>query len=402
MRILVAITEDWFALSHFVPLLTELASIADDVVVATRSSGRLPEIRRLGVRTRHFDMQRGSLSPPSLLHVRDGLARLNDEERPDVVHVIGMQAAVMTSLALSKAAHRPTAVILHLTGLGYLGQSRSPVAYVLRPLARAALRRCVLNHGAWVVGENDEDVSRMIADRVSVSERTSVLPGAGIDTDQFPELPAPLNPVPRVAFVGRMLLSKGLDVLIEAHRMLLAGGLRFELALYGATDWSSCQAIPQQRLLNWGKLPGLTLHGFTKDIAGVWRHAHIAVVPSLGGEGMPRAMLEAGACGRPLVVSDIPGCREFVRHGVEGYLVPPGDPGALAAALGRLASDPRLRLQAGAAARQRIVEGFAEHVVRARIRRLYESALHPGGTRPIAPDVDVTSPAGPELAVLAT
>ena len=326
--------------------------------------------------------------------------RLIDEERPDVVHVIAMQAAVMTSLALSKAAHRPSAVILHITGLGYLGQSRSPIASVLRPLARAVLRRCVSKHGAWIVGENHEDVSRMIADRVAVSERTAVLPGAGVDTDQFPELPPPLSPVPRVAFVGRMLFSKGLEVLIEAHRKLLAGGLRLELALYGAGDWGSRQAIPQQRLLNWGKLPGVTWHGFTKDIAGVWRQADIAVVPSFGGEGMPRAMLEAGACGRPLVASDIPGCREFVRHGVEGYLVPPGDPGALAVALGRLASDSRLRLQAGSAARQRTVEGFAEHVVRARIRRLYQTALRPGGTGLSAPEVDVTGPAGSLLALL--
>jgi glycosyltransferase involved in cell wall biosynthesis len=373
MKVLVVITEDWFALSHFVPLLSELKALAAEVVVATRSTGRLREIERLGVRAQPFDMRRGSLNVAVLKRVRDGLARLIDEERPDVVHAIAMQPMVMTSLALAQSVHRPPTVILHLTGQGYLGHSRSPIAHLLRPLALAALRRCTMSCNAWLVAENGDDVARMVADRAAVEERTAIVPGAGVDLARYPQQPAPRNAVVRTAFVGRMLRSKGLYVLVDAHSRLRARGMAIDLALYGDADAGSRDAIPQTTLARWSREPGIAWRGRAGDIVEVWRAADIAVVPALGGDGMPRAMLEAAACGRPLVVSDVPGCREFVRPGVEGLIVPPRDPGALAEALARLAGDPELRVQAGAAARRRVLL-YAEAAVRAKIRDIYRAA----------------------------
>jgi glycosyltransferase involved in cell wall biosynthesis len=379
MKLMVVVTEDWFALSHFIPLLSELAKIGDDVVVVTRSSGRFGEIEKLGVRTRAFDMRRGSLDIAGLRNVRDSLVRLIEDERPDATHSIAMQTMVMTSLALAKARHRPSAVVMHLTGLGYLGHSRSPLASVLRPLAYGAIRRTMANRNAWLMAENSDDVAKMVARGVVLPSRTAIVPGAGIDPAFFPELAPPANAVPQAAFVGRMLLSKGVDVLVEAHRQVLASGVKLELALYGAADPGSRQAVPQNTLDQWNGQAGIRWHGRTNDILGVWRSADIAVVPSLAGEGMPRAMLEAAACGRPVVVSDIPGCRQFVRNGIEGFVVPPGDPEAMARELGRLATDSKLRLHMGAAARQRVLDGYTEETVRARIRALYQAAMQPAG-----------------------
>lgn len=376
-KVLVVITEDWFALSHFVPLLTEVAALADEVVVATRPSGRLHEIASLGVRTRAFDMQRGVLRISALRHVRDGLASIIDDERPDVVHAISMQAMVMTSLALSKAGHRPATVILHVTGLGYLGSSRSPVAHVLRPFALAALRRCTSTCNAWLVAENDDDVSRMVADRVAVPWRTAVVPGAGVDPARFPELDPPRNAIPCAAFVGRMLWSKGAETLVKAYRQVRSAGVALDLALYGSADPHTRQAVPIGTLQSWGKEPGITWHGRTEDVVGVWRAADIAVTPTLGGEGMPRAMLEAGACARPLIVTDVAGCRQFVRHGMEGFVVAPGDPEALARELARLAGDPQLRARMGAAARQRVLQDYSELAVRTKFREIYRDACGP-------------------------
>jgi glycosyltransferase involved in cell wall biosynthesis len=171
-----------------------------------------------------------------------------------------------------------------------------------------------------------------------------------------------------------MLKSKGLQVLVEAHRRLRASGVAIDLALHGDADAGSRDAIPKEMLSRWSAEAGITWHGRTSDVVGAWRDADIAVVPALGGDGMPRAMLEAAACGRPLIVSDVPGCREFVRPGVEGLVVPPGNPTALADALGGLAGDRELRLRAGAAARRRVVESYSEDAVRARIRAIYEVA----------------------------
>jgi glycosyltransferase involved in cell wall biosynthesis len=377
-KVLVVITEDWFALSHFVPLISELRRLAASVVVATNSSGKVGEIERLGVRTRPFDMHRGSLNVGLQKQVRDGLAALIDEEKPDAVHAIAMQPMIMTSLALAQTRHRPTAVVLHLTGQGYLGSSRSAVAYLLRPLARAALRYSAARHTTWLIAENGDDVARMVLDRVAVPGRTAVVPGAGVDLALYPELAAPSNPAVRVAFVGRMLKSKGPQVLVGAQRLLRARGVAVELALYGDADGGSRDAIPAETLAAWNAEAGVTWHGRTEDIVGVWRAADIAAVPALGGDGMPRAMLEAAACGRPLVVSDVAGCRQFVRPGVEGLVVAPGDPAALAEALARLAQDGQLRRRAGAAARRR-VSHYSEDAVRAKIRALYRTAREMAG-----------------------
>jgi glycosyltransferase involved in cell wall biosynthesis len=373
-KVLVVITEDWFALSHFVPLLSELRTLAGTVVVATRPSGRFDELHALGVETRSFDMQRGSLSLRQIAEMRDELARLIDAERPDAVHAVAMQSMVMTSLALARAAHRPTAVIQHLTGRGFLGYARSPLASLLRTLAHLVLWRCARRHNAWLVAENVDDIAEMIAARAAVAGRTAILPGAGVDPARYPQLAAPCNAVPRVAYVGRMIRSKGVHVLVEAQRRLRAGGTNLEIALYGAADSGSREAIPQEQLEAWGREPGVAWHGRTDDIVGVWRAADIAVVPALGGDGMPRAMLEAAACGRPIVASDVPGCRQFVRPGIEGVIVPPGNVAALADALAALAADRALRVSAGAAARRKVVREFTETAVRAKTREVYQAA----------------------------
>jgi glycosyltransferase involved in cell wall biosynthesis len=374
-KILVVITEDWFALSHFAPLISELRDLAERVVVATRSSGRLDEIRALGVEARALDMQRGSLRPAAIIAARESLVRLIDGEAPDAVHAIALQPMVMVSLALARTYYQPAAVILHLTGRGYLSYTRSPLALLLRGLAHAALRRCAAHHMCWLVAENDDDVAQMIAARIARPGRTAVLPGAGVDPSRFPQLPPPSNRVPRIAFVGRMIKTKGVDVLVKAHRLLRARGIRAELALYGDADPGNPETIPPAALVGWAREPGVVWRGRTHDVVGAWGAADIAAMPSRTGEGMPRAMLEAAACGRPLIVSDVPGCRHFVRSGVEGLIVPPGNAKALADALAKLIENRELRIQAGAAARRKLVREYTVTAVRAKLREVYQ-AVH--------------------------
>jgi glycosyltransferase involved in cell wall biosynthesis len=372
-KILVVITEDWFALSHFVPLLTELRDLSGRVVVATRSSGRLDEIRALGVEVRALDMERGSLRPAAIAAARDALVHLIDAEAPDAVHAVAMQPMVMVSLALARTYHQPAAVVFHLTGRGYLGYARSPLAIAVRTLAYAAIRRCTAQYRCWLVAENDDDLAEMLAARVATPGRTAVLPGAGIDPARFPLLPPPSNRVPRLTFVGRMLTTKGVDVLVKAHQLLKVRGVAVELSLYGDADRGNREAIPAATLARWGQLPGVTWHGRTTDVVGAWGVADIAVMTPVTGEGMPRAMLEAAACGRPLVVSDVPGCRQLVRQDIEGLVVPPGNAKALADALARLIADRELRLQAGAAARRKLLREYTVASVRAKVREIYQS-----------------------------
>jgi len=369
-RVLVLVTEDWFALSHFKPLLAELCSLAREVVVVTRSSGRIAELAALGVRTIEFDFRRSSLDPLAQARTIHGLARLISTERPDVLHAISMQTMVAACAALQFSFAVPHTV-LHLTGLGYLGISDTGAARILRPIALRLLGTILKKPGNWLMGENPDDVEFLRAGGADPGPRIRILGGAGIDVNEFPAQPAPGNPVPTAAFVGRMIRSKGVDVLVEAQRLLAARGAALNVALYGKSDEDNKGGLDRAQLEEWGRCGGITWHGHVSDVREVWARSDIAVLPAITREGLPRSLLEAAACARPLISTDVPGCNHLVRNGIDGLIVPPSDAKALANALERLAASPELRQRMGAAARERVLEGFTTIVVRNAIRETY-------------------------------
>ena len=181
--------------------------------------------------------------------------------------------------------------------------------------------------------------------------------------------------MPVAAFVGRMIRPKGVHVLVEAQRRLSARGVPLALALYGKSDDDNTEGVPRAEIEGWTRSGGITWHGHVADIGAVWADADIAVLPAIARDGMPRAVLEAAASGRPLVVTDVPGCRHFVRDGIEGLIVPPDDADALAAALAKLAADPGLRARMGAAARARVLSGYTIAHVTAGVRTAYGNLL---------------------------
>jgi glycosyltransferase involved in cell wall biosynthesis len=172
-----------------------------------------------------------------------------------------------------------------------------------------------------------------------------------------------------------MIRPKGVDVLMAAFDRLAGRGEPLRLELCGRSDEGNPDAIAADVLAAWCELSGTRWHGHVADVREVWQRADIFVLPTRDREGMPRALLEAAACARPLVVTNVPGSRHFVRDGVEGFVVPPDDPVALADALQCLARDPELRKRMGEAARLRLLHGFTEAHVKQSLRAAYQSLL---------------------------
>jgi glycosyltransferase involved in cell wall biosynthesis len=368
-RIFLLVTEDWFVLSHFKPLLAVLKEFAQEVSVVTRSSGRFSEIEALGVRVIDFDYQRSSTNPLRELATVAKLTRLLKAEKPDVVHLVAMKSIVLGSASASLAGLQR--VVVHITGLGLLGVTTRPLLRLYRTMSMRLIGHVLRRSSSCLLVENPDDLAFLRTQGVDPGPRFSVVPGAGVDPDVFPEQAQPVNAVPLAAFVGRMIRSKGVEVLMQALERLEAQGVPLRLALYGPSDSHNPEAVSPEVLRAWCGKHDAQWPGATSDVRGVWRDADIFVLPALGGDGMPRAMLEAAASGRPLVVSDVPGCRNFVRDGIEGFVVPPDDAPALAGALRRLAGDRGLRERMGTAARRRLLDGFTEAHVKEQLRSAY-------------------------------
>jgi glycosyltransferase involved in cell wall biosynthesis len=367
-RVLLLVTEDWFVLSHFKPLVAVLREFAREVAVVTRSSGRTAEIEALGARVIEFDYRRSSTNPAVEMASAMGLARILKAENPDVVHLIAMKPIVLGSAALALSGPRPA--VVHMTGLGLLGFTDKPLLRLYRAGSMRLIGQTIRKPSSFLLVENTDDLEFLRVQGADPGPRFGVLPGAGLDPDAFPALPPPRHETPSAAFVGRLIRSKGVDILMSAFERLEAQGSPLRLELYGPSDLNP-DAIAPELLETWCKAHNAHWPGRTSNVREVWQHVDMFVLPARGGEGMPRAMLEAAACARPLVVTDVPGCRHFVRHGVEGLVVPPNDVTALAEALHRLANDRELRERMGAAARRRLLEGFTEEHVKEVLRSAY-------------------------------
>ena len=372
-KIALLITEDWFALSHFRPLISVLAQLAESVVVVTRSSGRLHEIEALGARTLEFDFRRNSNNQALAAQLAWALARILKRERPDVVHLVAMKPIVLGGLALRLA--RVPHTVVHVTGQGLAGIATNPILRLYRLAMLRVLASLVRKPTSYLLVENPDDLAMVRKVAPNLGSRFAILGGAGVDPEAFPALAPPDHARPVAAHVGRMIKSKGIDLLIEAYDRLVAEGVDLRLELYGSSDRDNPEAVPPQEITTWCQRSGARWYGPVRDVVAVWQGADMFVLASRGGEGLPRALLEAAACARPLIVSDVPGNRHFVRDGIEGLLVPPADAAALATAMRTLAVDRDLRLRLGRAARQRLLTGFTEAHVKRALLTSYETML---------------------------
>lgn len=380
-EVLLLVSEDWFAASHFLPLISEIVACGQPVRVLTRlepGGAAAVALRAAGAELEPFEFGRNTLAPVKQAAVVHALRARIKTLRPVVVHAVSQHVIVLAGLALSVAPR--TKFVMHLTGRGVLATARGAKATAMRNLLRATVRGH-MRRGARLLVENLDDASDVIGpaagdmSRPGAQQTVFVAPGAGVDPNVFQGKKPPNGSVMVAAGVGRMLAIKGWLVFASAVEELRAAGNRIDARVFGASD-SNPAAIAGSVLAAWQSPQGpLSWRGPTSDVPGVWAQSDVAVVPTLGGEGVPRSLIEAAACARPLVVTDVPGCRDFVRDGIEGLIVPPGDADALANALRRLIGEPALRAKMGAAARRRVLDGYTEADVRTVYRSVYQS-LH--------------------------
>ena len=369
LRLLYVVTEDWYFLSHRLPMARAARDAGFEVHVATRVIDDAAAIQAEGFTLHPVPFVRGRLSPRGSIAAIHALRKIHRAVAPVVVHHVALQAAILGSLA---AFGRPFASVNALTGLGYTFTSGSRKAALLRPLIGTALRVLFNRPARIVLVQNPDDRADMIALGIS-ADRIALIPGSGVDVQSLRPMPEPPG-APTMAFVGRLLDDKGIRTLIAAHRLLRQRGCNVELLIAGTPDPANPGSVDQAEASGWNQEPGITWLGHVADITSLWGRAHMAVLASRR-EGLPKSLLEAAACGRPMIAADVPGCREVVRPGETGLLVPPDRAEALAAAIEQLAGSHDLRTRYGAAARRLAVERFSADAIGRQTVDLYRGLV---------------------------
>ena len=359
-------------MSHFLPMARAASEMGLEPVVVARVRHHRAALEAAGARVVPLEAERRSLNPMAAGYAAGQLATILRAERPDIVHCIALRAIVVGGAACAMAGIGRR--VYALTGLGLLGARRDLVGRSAHAGLSALIRGPLESRTTRYLFENPDDPALLGLDPADET-RVTIVGGAGIDPHAWTPTPLPPGPALKVAVVARMLWSKGIDLAVEAVRLARRRGAQIELSLFGAPDPSNRKAIDADMLYRWSSEEGVSWHGPTQDVAGIWRDHHVGCLPSRGGEGLPRTLLETAACGRAIVTTDVPGCRMLVRDGVEGVLVPSDDPEALAEALARLAADPARVARMGIAARLRVLDGFTERQVMDAVKGLYARML---------------------------
>jgi glycosyltransferase involved in cell wall biosynthesis len=363
------LTEDWFFASHFEKRALAAKAAGFRVILVARESEAGARIRAAGIEFLSVPFIRRRLNPFAELLFTLQLARLYRRLRPDLVHHIALKPIVIGGIAARLAGVK--SIVNAPVGLGFVFSSDKLLARLLKPLVELLLRFTLTPPGAKAIFENPDDLEALTQAGMVRRDAAILIRGAGVDITEFAPIPEPPPPI-RVILIARMIREKGISDFVEAAEILKG---QAEFLLVGAPDEGNPNSITGEELRGWQAAQKITWLGPRRDIPALLASAHIACQPSTYREGLPKSALEAMAAGKPLVATDIPGCREAVVHGQTGFLVPPGNPTALAAAVKQLIDSPELRARFGSAGRERAVQKFADSVICAQTLLVYQALI---------------------------
>lgn len=339
-----------------------------DVAVITREVNHGELIRQSGIRVIPFDISRRSMNPFKELVVILRLYLIYRNERPDIVHHVAVKPVLYGSIAARMAGI--THVINALTGLGWLFTSTSKKARLFQMVVRHAFY-FLLARGVVIV-QNDDDAVELLGIGI-VKQRINLIRGSGVNTVDYAPHPES-GDVPIVVLPARLLWDKGVGEFVEAATQLKKRSVSARFVLVGEPDRQNPASVSERQLATWQKEGFVEWWGRREDMPHVLTQSHIVCLPSYR-EGLPKSLLEAASCGRPIVTTDVPGCREIVRDGDNGLLVEARNATALADALVKLLTDQRLRQQMGQRGRERVLNEFSQELVIARFLALYHEIL---------------------------
>lgn len=372
MKVVLFANTDWYLYNFRRSLALALREAGYDVLLVSPAGPYGARLTELGLRWIPAPMQRRSLNPLRELALVLWLRQLFIAEQADLVHGFTIKNAVYGSLAARLAGVK--ARINAVAGMGYVYTSADAKARVLRPLVSALLRLALTGRGARLILQNPDDVTFFEKTGLASGEQVRLILGSGVDCQRFSPVASEARTPLKAVLPARLLWDKGIAEFVEAAREIKASGRQIDFLLAGDPDEGNPAAVPAEQVERWQKEGLLKWLGHVDDMPALFRSVDMVVLPSYR-EGLPKGLIEASACGLPIVTTDVPGCREVVTDGDSGFLVPVKDSKALAKAIVALADDAALRSRMGARARERSVNEFDEKIILQQTLSVYRELL---------------------------
>ena len=374
MKVAFFVTEDYFFLSHRLPMACAARDAGYDVCVVANDTGRAQAVRDLGFDFIALPARRESINPLGIFWMILRIVTILKTLRPDLVHNVALKPIFLVGLS---SFFCPPCRYLHaVTGLGTVFLGTGGLRLV-RFVLCAVLKWLSRQHNHYFLFQNSDDLNDLRKKGLRLGERATIIRGSGVDSDHFCPLPEPEGERLCVGFMGRMLVDKGVRELQAAYRLVRAQGADVDLFLAGEPDPENPASLSPDDMADWAAEDGVHWLGQVDDIKAFWARVHVAVLPSYR-EGLPLSLLEAAACGRALIATDVPGCREIAQHNVTALTVPVKEVTPLAEAMICLSQDQTVQQDMGRAARARVEAYFSARIIMRELIALYARILTDG------------------------
>lgn len=371
--LLMVVNDAAFFLSHREPVAKAARDSGFFVVVATAAGPAVHAVVDAGYEHREIRLTRSGRNPFAEALSVVSLIRLFRSVRPDIVHLVTIKPVLYGGIA-ARMAGVPS-VVSAISGLGTVFGSVSDSRMSMARFAAKLLYTLALGHrNQRVIFQNSNDRNVLTMMTRLRPDKAIMIPGSGVDLSEYKMADEAETDVPVVVMAARLLRDKGVYEFTEAARILKQDAVRGRFLLVGDRDRANPSSVNESQLEAWREEGIVEILGFRSDIASIFAMSHIVVLPSYG-EGLPKVLVEAAACGRPVVTTDIPGCREAIAPDQSGLLVPPRDARALADAIKQLIENADLRRRMGRAGRRFAERHFAIEDVIAKHLSTYKALL---------------------------
>lgn len=363
MKLLFVVNDFGFFLSHRLEIGRQAAAAGHEVHVAAPGEPP-PELAEYGLKAESISLSRRGANPVAEFGSVTGLVGLFRRVQPDVVHLVTIKPVLYGGIAARIA--RVPGVVSAISGLGTLFTTKNTRSSIFRRIAETGYRVALGHANQRVIFQNPDDREALVRGCGMRADRAVLIRGSGVPLRDYPHRPE-ASDTPVVACAARLLREKGVAEFVDAARMLRERGVPARFWLIGDPDPGNPSSFSPEDVETWRQEGVVEVLGYRTDIAELFTQANIVTLPSYR-EGLPKVLVEAAACGRAVVTTDVPGCRDAIEPDRTGLLVPVRDAEALADALQALIEDPERRQQMGQAGRDLAEREFAiEKVVEAHL-----------------------------------